>query len=275
VTQCEKTYVATDTSGMTITIHHSKSRSTRNSSAITLVSPTARKLVLPGSGTFSSRSTTVPSTTAMTRIATSRKIPGPPQLLVPWILLHSSNDADVSPTMTAPASRPASAAATRPDTAGMARSRRTSGGAGSASGSASGSGAAVGPATSSANSGGGASGVGGTGGARGWVIAWSTSVTLSTSSRIVVGLSSADGASGAASFFFLRRNNDGGSSEGPVGSWSSPMRAVSQTSGDGAGLPGRTGWPAAAMSATTPRLALAMTRAPASTLTAKTPKVTR
>ena len=51
VTQCDSRNVATETSGMTMTIHQLKSASTRNSSAITLVSPTARKLVLPGSAT--------------------------------------------------------------------------------------------------------------------------------------------------------------------------------------------------------------------------------
>ena len=58
-----------------MTIHHWKIDPTRNSSAATLSSPTARKLVLPGSGTCATRSSAVPTSTATTRIATSRKKP--------------------------------------------------------------------------------------------------------------------------------------------------------------------------------------------------------
>ena len=56
VTQCESAKVSTATTGMTMIIHHSKSTSTRNSRASTASRPTARKLVLPGSGTPHARS---------------------------------------------------------------------------------------------------------------------------------------------------------------------------------------------------------------------------
>jgi hypothetical protein len=89
---------------------------------------------------------------------------------------------------------------------------------------------------SSAKSGGGTAGLGpGAAGAAG--PAGATGATGATgpagvvSSRIVDGLSSSCGSStaGGGAGFFLRRNNDGGSSDGPLGSCSSAMIAVSQT----------------------------------------------
>src|SRR5690349_1541672 len=119
---------------MTIAIHHSKIEPTRNSSATTLSSPTARKLVLVGSGTWAPRSIAAPTSTATTRIATSSRSPGPPQDDVPFTAEQRRSEPAVAATISAPTNRPVSTAAGRPRNQGSRGVLGTDGGSDGGSG---------------------------------------------------------------------------------------------------------------------------------------------